>query len=154
MIDIILFPSSYFSSKQVDEALQYEYDAALATGLFEIALFGYDKFISEGKLILNKIPSEKCTAVMRGWMMKPEQYELFYGELLKNNIQLVTSPEEYELMHIFPNVYERFGTDTAKMKLYQLHTQIDVEEVKKSFDRFMIKDFVKSVKGTEFPCFF
>lgn len=154
MIDIILFPSSYFSSKQVDEALQYEYDAVQSTGLFDVALFSYDKFISEGKLILDKIPSEKCTAVMRGWMMKPEQYKLFYGELLKNNIQLVTSPEEYELMHIFPNVYERFATDTAKMKLYPLHTQIDVEEVKKSFDRFMIKDFVKSVKGTEFPRFF
>ena len=154
MIDMILFPSSYFSAKQVDKELQYEYESALATGLFEIAMFSYDKFISEGKLILDKTPSEKCSAVMRGWMMKPEQYKLFYDELLKNNIQLVTSPEEYELMHIFPNVYERFGQDTAKMKLYPLHTEIDVEEVKKSFDRFMIKDFVKSVKGTEFPRFF
>ncbi len=154
MIDIILFPSSYFSAKQVDEELQYEYDAALATGLLDVILFGYDKFVSKGKLILDKIPSEKCSAVMRGWMMKPEQYKLFYVELLKNNIQLVTSPEEYEFMHIFPNVYECFGTDTAKMKLYPLHTQIDVEKIKKSFDRFMIKDFVKSVKGTEFPRFF
>ena len=30
MINLILFPSSYFSAKQVDEALQYEYDTALA----------------------------------------------------------------------------------------------------------------------------
>lgn len=154
MINIILFPSSCFLAKRVDKALQYEYDAALATGLFGVSLFSCDKFIGEGKLILDKIPSEKCNAIMRGWMMKPEQYRLFYGELLKSNIQLVTSPEEYELMHIFPNVYERFSADTARMKLYPLHTQIDVEEVKRSFDRFMIKDFVKSVKGTEFPHFF
>lgn len=154
MVDIIIFPSSYFSIKRVDEELQNEYDAVLATGLFNVILFGYDEFISEGKLILNKIPSGKCTAVMRGWMMKPEQYRIFYDKLLKNNIQLITSPEEYELMHIFPNVYKYFGADTAEIKLYPLHERINVEELKQNFDRFMIKDFVKSEKGTEFPRYF
>lgn len=33
--------------------------------------------------------------------MKPEKYEAFYNELLENNIELVTSPKDYELMHIF-----------------------------------------------------
>ena len=154
MLNLILFPSSYFSARQIDEALQYEYEAVLATGLFEIALFSYDKWVSEGRLALHNAPSEPSTALMRGWMMKPEQYKPFYEELLKNNIRLVTSPEEYELMHIFPNVYERFGLDTAKMKLYPLHQQINVEEVKKHFNRFMVKDYVKSVKGTDFPRFF
>ncbi len=40
------------------------------------------------------------------------------------------------------------------MEIYPLHEQIDVEVLKKRFPRFMIKDFVKSVKGTEFPRFF
>jgi len=151
---IVLFPSSYFSVKQIDEEMKNEYDSALATGLFDVILFGYDKWVNEGKLVLNQVPSEMCSAVMRGWMMKPEQYSRFYEELLKNNIKLITSPDEYEHMHIFPNVYKHFGNDTAKIRLYKLHEQIDIEDVKKSFDRFMIKDFVKSVKGTEFPRFF
>lgn len=35
-----------------------------------------------------------------------------------------------------------------------LHEQIDVERVKARFKRFMVKDYVKSVKGTEFPAVF
>jgi hypothetical protein len=91
---------------------------------------------------------------MRGWMMKPGQYKLFYEELHSYNICLITKPDEYTLMHVFPNVYKYFGRDTARMEIYPLYEQINIEKVKKSFDRFMIKDFVKSVKGTAFPRFF
>lgn len=150
----ILFPSSYFSSKEVDEDLQKEYDAVKETGLFDIIIFGYDKWFNEGKLVLSSTPDSPCNAVMRGWMMKPEQYAIFYEKLRNNNINLITTPEEYTLMHIFPNIYSVFGNDTAKMEVFPLHKQIDIESVKKTFDRFMIKDFVKSVKGTEFPRFF
>ncbi|MDE6519059.1 MAG: ATP-grasp domain-containing protein [Ruminococcus sp.] len=150
----ILFPSSYFSSREVDEDLQKEYNAVKETGLFDIIIFGYDKWFNEGKLVLSRTPDLPCSAVMRGWMMKPEQYAVFYDKLNNNNINLITTPEEYTLMHIFPNVYNIFGSDTAKMEIFPLHKQIDIESVKKTFDRFMIKDFVKSVKGTEFPRFF
>lgn len=154
MVNIILFPSSFFDINRVDEDLQAEYDAAVSTGLFDIALFGYDKWFNEGRLIIRNAPDEMCTAVYRGWMMKPEQYELFYEKLLKKNIRLVTDPDQYKLMHIFPNIYKLFEKDTAKMEIYPLHTQLDVEKLKRSFGRFMVKDFVKSVKGTEFPKFF
>lgn len=154
MTDLILFPSSYFSVNRVDEDLQQEFDAVRETGLFDIVLFGYDKWFNEGKLVLNRTLSAPRTAVMRGWMMKLEQYKMFYEELYNNNIQLITEPEEYTLMHFFPNIYKFFGSDTARMKIYPLHEQINIEEVKKSFSRFIIKDFVKSVKGTEFPHFF
>ena len=33
MVDLILFPSSFFSITKVDEDLQNEYDAVLAAGL-------------------------------------------------------------------------------------------------------------------------
>ena len=56
MVDLILFPSSFFSIKKVDEDLQYEYDAVKATGLFDIVLFGYDKWMNEGTLVLNETP--------------------------------------------------------------------------------------------------
>lgn len=154
MVDLILFPSSYFSLKNVDEDLINEYEGVKETGLFDVVLFGYDKWVSEGVLVLNEAPSVLRKAIMRGWMMKPEQYEKFYDALISNNIELVTSPTEYRQMHIFPNAYRLFGDDTAAMKLYPLHEQINVEELKASFTRFMIKDFVKSVKGTEFPKFF
>lgn len=154
MVDLILFPSSFYNTKKVDEDLQSEYDAVGNTGLFEVILFGYDQWFSEGKLVLSWKPEQVRNAVYRGWMMQPDKYEQFYNLLLENNIRLVTKPQEYELMHIFPNVYKLFGADTAKMQIYPLHEQIDVENLKKEFDRFMVKDFVKSVKGTEFPKYF
>ena len=116
MVDMILFPSSFFSVTKVDEDLQREYDAVLFTGLFEVALFGYDQWFNDGKLVVKNAPNELHLAVYRGWMMKPGQYERFYHLLLENNIKLVTEPAEYERMHIFPNIYERLKEDTAKME--------------------------------------
>ena len=151
---IILFPSSFFSVKKVDEDLQEEYDAVKETGLFDIIIFGYDKWFSEGKLVLSDTPGEMSEAVYRGWMMKPEIYNRFYEELLQNNIKLKTTPSEYSRMHVFPNVYDLVKEDTAKMAVFPLHEEIDIENVKKHFKRFMVKDYVKSVKGTEFPQYF
>lgn len=154
MVDLILFPSDFFDISKVDEDLQKEYDAALATGLFDVALFGYDKWFNEDKLVLRGKPEKERLAVYRGWMMKPEQYDRLYAELLDRNIRLVTEPDQYRLMHIFPNVYELVKEDTAYMEIFPLHEQIDVDHLKRSFRRFMVKDYVKSVKGTEFPAYF
>lgn len=151
---VILFPSSYFSIKEVDEDLKKEYEAVKETGLFDVILFGYDQWFNEGKLVLNYSPSLPYNAVMRGWMMKPEQYAVFYEKLYNHNIRLITTPEEYTLMHIFPNICNVFGNDTAKMKIFPLYENIDVEIIKKDFRKFMVKDFVKSLKGTQFPHFF
>ena len=152
--DLILFPSEYYDIKMVDSDLRQEYDAVRDTGLFDVVLFGYDQWFNEGKLKIQGIPETMRGAVYRGWMMKPEDYERFYREAHENNIELLTSPEEYRLMHIFPNVYEYVREDTAKMEIFPLHKSIDVEKLKKSFDRFMVKDCVKSEKGTEIPRFF
>ncbi len=154
MVDLILFPSSYFSISNVDEDLQREYDAVRSTGLFDMVLFGYDQWFNENRLLVNYVPKEERLAVYRGWMMKPEQYDQFHKRLLEKKIRLVTEPEQYRLMHLFPNVYEAVKEDTVKMMLFPLHSQIDVEQVKKSFHRFIVKDYVKSVKGTEFPSYF
>ena len=153
-IDTLIFPSSYFSINNVDEELKAEYDAAKETGLFNIILFSYDKWFNEDRLALNKTPDEPCKAVYRGWMMKPEKYSAFYEQLNAKGVSLVTSPDEYEHFHIFPNVYQDIVSDTARTLIIPDGNNLDVEELKKNFDRFMIKDYVKSVKGTSFPKFF
>ncbi len=152
--DLILFPSSILHTKQVDENLQNEYDAVKITGLFDIALFDYMKWFDEETLSLNNASSELRSAVYRGWMMKPDKYEKFYALLLNMNIRLVTSPDEYRLMHVFPDIYEYVREDTAKILVFSQHEHIDVERLKTEFTRFMVKDFVKSVKGTDFPRWF
>ena len=154
MVNTIVFPSSFFDTRRVDEDLQQEYDAVVETGLFDVIIFGYEKWFDEGKLVLANAPSEEVMAVYRGWMMKPEQYETFYSQLQERGICLVTDPEAYTTMHVFPNVYKFVAKDTAKMQVFPLHQEINIAEVKKEFSRFMVKDYVKSVKGTKFPRYF
>ena len=114
MVTTLLFPSSFYDLRKVDEDLQKEYDAGLETGLFQVILFGYDEWFNHGILKLSEHPQSEIHAVYRGWMMQPEQYRSFYIELLKRNISLVTDPEMYSHMHIFPNVYQELAGDTGK----------------------------------------
>lgn len=150
----LLFPSSVFSPKQVDEDLRTEYDAANNTGLYNIILFNYEQWFHHSKLVITSRNLISGNVIYRGWMMKPGLYESFFKELSSQGLSLFTSPDEYTLMHIFPNIYPSFGSDTAKMIIFPDGEKIDIEKVKKQISRFMIKDYVKSVKGTEFPKFF
>jgi hypothetical protein len=154
MIDTIIFPSSYFNKRKVDEDLQLEYDAVINTKLFNVIIFGYNEWFNKEQIVLTNTPTKYTKAIYRGWMMKPEKYDLFYNLLKEYNIELITTPKEYNLMHIFPNAYELIKDDTAKMKIFPLHQDLPIDEIKKDFSKFMIKDYVKSVKGSNFPKYF
>ncbi len=154
MVNTILFPSSYMNRRKIDEDMAREYDAALDTGLFDTIIFGYDDWFEERKLRLSFIPEKEVNAIYRGWMMKPEQYSEFYDKLLSRNVRLQTTPQMYTLMHIFPNIYPQIEKDTARIHTFPLHSDIDIRDCIRAFGRFMVKDYVKSVKGTEFPTYF
>lgn len=155
MLNAIIFPSSYFDRKLVDEDLYKEYEAAESCKLFDdILIFSYEEWFHNGKLLLNNRPKKKITAAYRGWMMPPEQYKKFYFALKENRIELITTPEEYNQFHIFPNIYGLIKNDTPRIMIFPKETPIDLENVKNTFSRFMVKDYVKSVKGTDFPTFF
>lgn len=154
MAILIIYPSSYYDLYKVDEDLSEEYEAEISTGLFDTIFFGYSQWFDEGRLVLTQKPLEKRNAIYRGWMMKPDKYKVFYEKMLDNNIHLITTPDEYELMHIFPNIYPQIVYDTARTLTFPLDKEIDVNILNKNFDMFMIKDYVKSVKGTNFPKYF
>ena len=82
-----------------------------------------------------------------------EEYQNLYVELEIRGIHLLTNPEAYANMHLFPNVYPVIKEDTAEMMCFP-DGKVDVEMVKQHFNRFMVKDSVKSTKSTEFPAFF
>lgn len=153
-IDLIIFPSSSINKKKVDEDLYEEYVGCNNTNLFNTIIFSYDNWFNKRKLVLSSNPQTTKKAIYRGWMMHPEIYKQFYEALKLNNIELITSPESYELMHVFPNAYSYLKEDTAKIKTFPLYKQIDVNDIKQYFDKFIVKDYVKSVKGTEFPKYF
>lgn len=153
MPDIILFPSDFFNSKAVDDALKCEYGAAQTAG-FQTVIFNYEKWFYEGRLMVSEKPLNETRTLYRGWMMKPDMYEKFYNELLRVNLRLVTPPQEYQLLHLFPNVYPMLEEDTAKMLIFPQGMEVSVDEIRQNFPRFMVKDYVKSVKGSQFPRYF
>ena len=67
------------------------------------------------------------------------------------DLRLITSPQDYKRMHSFPEIYLELLEDTAQMLVYDDPEKIDYEQIRKAFNKCVVKDFVKSVKGTDFP---
>lgn len=153
MKDAILFPCSFFSMKEVDECYQKEYEAALAVEGFDIIFYNYDEFVSEGILRLNRVPEEPMNVIYRGWMLKPEQYKDFYEKLKLKNINLITLPGQYSYYHDFSNSYQDISK-TPDALFFPEGETVELKAIKKRMSRFMLKDYVKSVKETDFPKFF
>ena len=149
----ILFPGSYMNYREVVDDMRDECQTAEDTGLFNTILFNYDGWLNGEKLRVTAQMERLKPVLYRGWMMKPEEYQNLYVELEIRGIHLLTNPEAYANMHLFPNVYPVIKEDTAEMMCF-LDGKVDVEMVKQHFNRFMVKDSVKSTKGTEFLAFF
>jgi hypothetical protein len=66
----------------------------------------------------------------------------------------MNTPEEYNLLHLFPNVYPLIQDITPKTLVFSDPETVDAEIVNRMFSRFVMKDYVKSVKGHDFPSFF
>lgn len=154
-LSIVLFPSDYFNPSAVDGDFKKEYGAVLEQPNLMPLIFSYEGWFQQGKMILfGDLPKTASKAIYRGWMMQPEKYAQFYEALKERNILLTTSQEEYERLHVFPNAYHYVKEDSARILCFKLHETIQISSVLKEFPRFMVKDFVKSVKGTDFPKFF
>jgi len=148
----ILFPSDYFNRNKIDAELEQEYKAAIKAG-FNVMLFDYSSWFESKKLVLNQ--NVDCDLVLyRGWMMKPELYCKFENQLLDLGYHLVVNSNAYKKLHEFVNVYPIIRNDTAPMMKFPLYIRIDVEFIKSTFGRFMVKKYVKSVKGSDFPVYF
>lgn len=150
----ILFPSDYFDIKKVDVNYECEYRVACNMPEFDIILYNYDEFVSSGEFKSYPKDIDGGLCIYRGWMLKPGQYKELNEKLKCKEIILVNDDNEYENCHLFPNTYEDIKHYTPKSKYYENYKQIDWNNINCEFKRFMIKDYVKSVKGTSFPnCF-
>lgn len=147
----ILFPSGYGNSRRADESFEREYEAAQEAGL-AVALFHQQLWDGNREIRLCGEVSERV--LYRGWMMKPEEYRSFYEKLSEKGLTLLTAPAQYEAMHIFPNVYKALEGYTPRTLFFPLHARMDVEEIRGKLGAFMIKDYVKSAKNTDFPTYF
>lgn len=150
----ILYPCEFAKLHKVDPDYELEKNMAEKYN-HNIILFNFDEYILLGNPLCISEKLEKETIVIyRGWMMKPEIYEEFYNDLLKLNIRLINSPNEYNNAHCFNNSYELIKDYTPKSIFFDENEKIDFDFVKSNFQKWIMKDYVKSVKGFNFPSVF
>lgn len=150
----ILYPADFFELTKVDADYEYEYQEAIKFPEFQIAFYNYDE-LTEGKPLRLYPPApQEGLCIYRGWMLQPETYKSLYRTLRDRGLTLINSSEEYENCHEFPNAYPMLEAQTPKIRIFKKGEAIDWDEVKCEFDRFMMKDYVKSVKGSDFPVYF
>ena len=151
---LFLYPSDYFDIKQPDSHYESEHEAMCKIPEFKAILFNYDELVHEGRIRIFPKDYYKGNCIYRGWMLNPEQYSSLYNFLDGNGISLINSPKEYDTCHLFPNALPSIEPYTPKSLVFADSSEIDWELVDKTFERFMVKDYVKSVKDTGFPAFF
>ncbi|MCL1917205.1 MAG: ATP-grasp domain-containing protein [Peptococcaceae bacterium] len=87
-------------------------------------------------------------------MFKPDEYKLFHAGIQTLGADLINTPAEYDRLHLFPHVYPFIKDDTPQSISFSDPSDISAEVVNKTFEKFIIKDYVKSVKGHDFPASF
>lgn len=153
---IVLFPSIYGDYTKIESDYSFEYDEAVKNGI-KTCTFNFDGFLDSNKPLKiggDDLPNKVTTAIYRGWMLKPVNYKRLYNELFKQNIKLINSPKEYEACHLFPMSYDKLKKYTPKTVWFPDGEYIDWSKIKTMFNKFIIKDYVKSVKGFDFPKYF
>jgi len=170
----ILFPCDYFDHKIADEAYRSEYEIAKSLG-FECLLFDYDDFLETKKLNIRRNLNNEIDydiIVYRGWMLKVDDYFFLDGHLSDLGYNLINPTFLYETFHHFDEIYYYIKNivDTPKTVIISfdngwnlfnpdieflplnLKEQFTPLNLKEQFtDYFIMKDNVKSVKGTDFP---
>lgn len=156
---LILFPSEEdklsANAFPIDDLLRAEWEAVQHTHGLRGSLFNSGAYLRGNQLkVWPPMDGQPALCIYRGWMLKPQQYRALHNDLMAFNLQLIHSPEQYERFHLFPNVYPLLQSATPKTIWFENADEVDPAKIKATFSRFMIKDYVKSVKGSPFPTFF
>jgi hypothetical protein len=93
---------------QPDANFAGEVSAAEALGLPH-ALINFETLVhdSDPARAVRAVPtaSQPDLGVLRGWMLRPEQYAQLYTALLERNVRLINDPAAYQHCHYLPESY-------------------------------------------------
>ncbi|MCL2461734.1 MAG: ATP-grasp domain-containing protein [Defluviitaleaceae bacterium] len=151
---LILFPAECFNNNRIEPDYADEYETVCQFPYFKTLFFNFDEFIANRDIKLFPRDHYNGDCIYRGWMINPEKYKKLYKILLNAGIKLINTPDEYNNCHLFPSVLDMLAPYTPKSLCFEDSAFIDWDLVNGSFKKFMVKDYVKSVKGTVFPAFF
>jgi len=139
-----LFPNDYFNPKQVDAAYLEQFtclrNAGFTTSVISLEL------LESGSSRIMPIPDPDSTVVYRGWMLSPIDYERLVKIVEDTGSSVLTSKSEYLATHYLPSWYPLVADLTPETKFYSVGDDLEDELHKLGWNRFFIKDYVKSLK--------
>jgi hypothetical protein len=149
----IIFCDSGFSSKEVDYMYAEEYQSARHNN-FQVSLISFEELKRgnvEAALKFIRPNEEKEIGIYRGWMLKPNQYEMLYVALLGKNIELINNPSEYMFCHYLPENYPIIINVTPKTTHKKIQSGFTYNDFQQEIEAFgsnpvIVKDYVKSQK--------
>jgi len=157
-----IFCNDDLEPRAVDSCFLNEAEAAKSSGLpFELIDFNAARERNAERVVrfvAQKQHSE--TALYRGWMLTPEEYQCVYGALQTKSVRLINSPDEYVHCHWFPNSYPLIKDCTPfSVCIPTENGLIGVESVMNALKPFgaspvIVKDYVKSRKHEWFDACF
>lgn len=142
----ILFPCSPFNIKEVDDNFKSEYEICKLLGI-DYFFFDHDSLVDDEKNKFFGLKGEPSMIVLRGWMLKPAQYERLINSLKYKDYGVYNTLDSYVQCHYLKNSYKYIEPYTAKTLFSD---KFDKETLGKMFDQFdngiILKDYVKSEK--------
>lgn len=154
----IIYCDSVFDNKVIEPDYEQESKSAVKAG-FDFSLISFEELTDgnlSGALKFVKIAESEELGIYRGWMLTPNHYEKLYDQLLRKNIRLINTPQEYQHCHYLPDSYDKIKSKTPKSNWT---TQLDHNAIIELVSEFgsssiILKDFVKSEKHNwEEACF-
>lgn len=134
-----IFPTDPVHPKKIDEMFLDQYKAAKKAG-FGVALINVSKREFVGEIY------EGATLLYRGWMLTAEEYEIMDAMSNVSGYTLFTSPKAFFSCHYLPNWQTKIQDLTPDTVSLGQDADIVNEIYLRGWDKFFIKDFVKSLK--------
>jgi len=149
----IIFCDSGFSPKEIDYMYAEEYEKATHNSI-STSLISFEELKRgnvESSIKRVRANENQELGIYRGWMLKPNQYEMLYKSLLEKNIRLINNPTEYKFCHHFPDSYATIKDYTPISTFKEVKSKFDIDDFENELAVFddkpiVVKDYVKSQK--------
>ena len=137
-----LYPADPMRHRAVEPMYAAEMDAIRAVGCSTSLC--PDSAIDQ-EIPLRDVPSGQ-TVVYRGWMLNPDRYQRLITAISRAGALPLISLNQYLAAHHCPNWYPLIAEYTPQTHWFSVESDLEMELGKLGWDRFFLKDYVKSLK--------
>ncbi|WP_407539023.1 ATP-grasp domain-containing protein [Deinococcus radiomollis] len=136
----IIVPADYFKASQPDEIYAEQVAAFLHLG------YTVSTFTFEGDRLFRPAIEAGDLVIYRGWMLDEAEYTAFEEQVNAAGGTLLTSTGAYLQTHHLPRWFPLLADLTPETVCFRDLASVQTELRNLGWDRFFIKDFVKSLK--------